>query len=675
VSKSVLITGITGQDGAYLAEFLLNKGYRVIGAFRRASMVNIARLDALGISRDVELVPFDLTDHGNMRRTIDRFNPQEVYNLAAQSFVEVSFEQPITTGDITGVGAVRLLEVIREINPAIRFYQASTSEMFGNAQEVPQGEKTPFYPRSPYAAAKLYAHWMTVNYREAYGMHASSGILFNHECLSGTTPVMVRRNGLVGVATPDELVPLHRGGPSEQTFAPEDPVEVWDGIRWTAVGAITATRRRRIDPDHRLLLVQADGGIAEVTAHHHMLDAEGVKAPARHVDCGTRLLLAATFPDASKLGVLNKGLAELLGLLTAEGYIVPSDRIQFTNSDPELCARVAELWSKLFSGTAAQGTGVSGWNSERAVGQLYLNGARAAGRWVREQLYNAKGAKRVPPLVLNATPDAQAAYLSGYYAGGGLQAVTGECVKTDSALLAQGLCWLYANQGCACSVYAEQRDGSTYYQLNIGSGHGVGNKGQDLRKPNGEVRRITDSTTPDEWVFDFETNSGRFCAGVGRLVVHNSPLRGAEFVTRKITLASARIKHGLQDKLKLGNLDAKRDWGYAKEYVEAMWLMMQQTEPEDYVIATGETHSVRAFVEAAFEAAGLNPWERYVVIDPAFMRPAEVSHLRGAPHKAKEKLGWEPKTAFRELVSLMVESDLRQAAFEARHGQKSVEIK
>jgi len=335
VSKCALITGITGQDGAYLAELLLNKGYRVIGAFRRTSTVNVTRLDALGISGDIELVPFDLTDHGNMRRTIDRFCPDEVYNLAAQSFVGVSFEQPITTGDITAIGAARLLEVIREVNPAIRFYQASTSEMFGKAQEVPQREKTPFYPRSPYAAAKLYAHWMTVNYREAYGMHASSGILFNHE----------------------------------------------------------------------------------------------------------------------------------------------------------------------------------------------------------------------------------------------------------------------------------------------------------------------------------------------------SPLRGAEFVTRKITLAAARIKYGLQDTLKMGNLDAKRDWGYAKEYVEAIWLMTQQLESEDYVIATGETHSVQEFVEVAFNTAGLNSWERYVVIDPTFVRPAEVDFLRGEPSKAKEKLGWKPKTTFKELVSLMVASDLRQAAFEARHGQESVEIK
>lgn len=332
--NTALITGITGQDGAYLAQLLLEKGYRVVGAFRRASTVNTFRLDALGITDEVELAPFDLTDHGNMRRVIDTVSPDEVYNLAAQSFVGVSFEQPVTTGEITGVGVVRLLEAIREANPGIRFYQASTSEMFGKVRAAPQNETTPFYPRSPYAAAKLYAHWSTVNYREAYGMHASSGILFNHE----------------------------------------------------------------------------------------------------------------------------------------------------------------------------------------------------------------------------------------------------------------------------------------------------------------------------------------------------SPLRGAEFVTRKITLAAARIKHGLQNELKLGNLDAQRDWGYAREYVEAMWLMLQQSEPEDYVIATGETHSVQEFVEAAFEAADLD-WKRYVVTDPAFLRPAEVDFLLGDISKAREKLGWTPKTTFKDLVGLMVENDMQLAEFEARHGRKSAEIR
>lgn len=183
MTRKALITGITGQDGAYLAQLLLAKGYAVTGAYRRTSSVNFWRIEELGIAAhpQLELVESDLTDPGAIMRLVQRVQPDELYNLAAQSFVGVSFDQPVATGQITGLGAVHLLEAIRIVNPQIRFYQASTSEMFGKVQAVPQNEDTPFYPRSPYGVAKLYAHWMTVNYREAYGIFAASGILFNHE--------------------------------------------------------------------------------------------------------------------------------------------------------------------------------------------------------------------------------------------------------------------------------------------------------------------------------------------------------------------------------------------------------------------------------------------------------------------------------------------------------------
>jgi GDPmannose 4,6-dehydratase len=181
MSKTALVTGITGQDGAYLGRLLLAKGYRVVGAVRRTSMSNLARLEELSIVRDIELVDFDLLELSNILRTVEQTRPDEIYNLAAQSFVGASFELPVYTGDCDALGVARLLEAVRMINPKIKFYQASTSEMFGKAQEMPQTETTPFYPRSPYGVAKLYAHWITVNYHESYGIHASSGILFNHE--------------------------------------------------------------------------------------------------------------------------------------------------------------------------------------------------------------------------------------------------------------------------------------------------------------------------------------------------------------------------------------------------------------------------------------------------------------------------------------------------------------
>lgn len=181
--KTAVVTGITGQDGAYLAQLLLEKGYRVYGTYRRTSSVNFWRIEELGIDKhpDLYLIEYDLTDPGDSVRLLERSQPDEVYNLAAQSFVGVSFEQPMATAQITGLGPLNLLEAIRIVNPKIRFYQASTSEMFGKVQAVPQDEDTPFYPRSPYGVAKLYAHWMTINYRESYDIFGCSGILFNHE--------------------------------------------------------------------------------------------------------------------------------------------------------------------------------------------------------------------------------------------------------------------------------------------------------------------------------------------------------------------------------------------------------------------------------------------------------------------------------------------------------------
>jgi len=183
MNKTAVVTGVTGQDGAYLVELLLSKGYKVFGAYRRTSSVDFWRLAEVNVLEhpNLELIEFDLTDLSNSIRLIEKCEPDEVYNLAAQSFVGVSFEQPITTAEITGIGAVNLLEAIRIVDSSIRFYQASTSEMFGKVQEIPQTESTPFYPRSPYGVAKLYAHWMVINYRESYGMFATSGILFNHE--------------------------------------------------------------------------------------------------------------------------------------------------------------------------------------------------------------------------------------------------------------------------------------------------------------------------------------------------------------------------------------------------------------------------------------------------------------------------------------------------------------
>ncbi len=317
MTKHALITGITGQDGSYLAELLLQKGYEVYGLLRRSSTTRLERLGA--IQDQITLLSGDLLDSRSLQHVLELSEPDEVYNLAAQSFVPESWTQPLLTGEVTALGVTRLLDAIHAVNPKIRFYQASTSEMFGKVQAVPQAESTPFYPRSPYGVSKLYGHWITINYRESYGLYACSGILFNHE----------------------------------------------------------------------------------------------------------------------------------------------------------------------------------------------------------------------------------------------------------------------------------------------------------------------------------------------------SPRRGLEFVTRKVTRAVARIQAGLQKELRLGNLDAQRDWGYAPDYVEAMWRMLQLDAPQDFVIATGKTHSVQEWVQRAFAAAGLN-WHDHVIVDPKFVRPAEVDLLVGDPSSAKNLLDWTPTVSFQELVHIMVQADIEQ---------------
>jgi GDPmannose 4,6-dehydratase len=657
-NRKALITGVTGQDGSYLAELLLEKGYEVHGMVRRASTEKFERIEHL---RDrMTLHQGDLLDQRSLVDAIRASEPDEIYNLAAMSFVAVSWIQPTLTAEFTGTGVTRMLEAMREVRPEARFYQASSSEMFGKVLEVPQTERTPFYPRSPYGVAKAYGHFITVNYRESYGLHATSGILFNHECLSSSTPLIVRELGCIAIKTAGELVPFLRKGRSSQTFVPRNLIEVWDGEQWTWVRAVTATRRRRTDPDHELLSVEARGGTVEVTSHHTMLDGDREPLRADAVEAGSDLALADDLPPPPNWTSITPELAELLGLFAADGYVSRDGRhVRLTNNDHFVRGRAWELWSRCFMGQGTEWTGTSGFDPVVPVLAMNFCGAPSVGPWLRDQLYTASAFKQVPPLVLNATAEAQRAFLDGYYAGDGLKRGNGESIKTNSAVLAQGLCLLYANQGQPASVYLERRGASTYYQLNLRSAARVGAKGQHLARRPSEVRRV-EAIVPadDEWVFDLETDSGVFCAGVGRLIVHNSPRRGLEFVTRKITWHAAAIKLGLEKELRLGNLDAERDWGYAKDYVEAMWLMLQRDDPQDYVIATGEAHSVRECCEVAFDEAGLGDFTEHVVIDPQFVRPAEVDHLIGDPSKAERDLGWKPQTSFEELIRLMTRADI-----------------
>jgi GDPmannose 4,6-dehydratase len=625
---------------------------------RRSSTERFERIEHL---RDrVTLHQADLLDQRSLVDALRAARPDEIYNLAAMSFVAVSWIQPTLTAEFTGVGVTRILEAVRETCPEARFYQASSSEMFGKVREVPQTEETPFYPRSPYGVAKAYGHFITVNYRESYDLHATSGILFNHECINSQVPLIIRDNGVVAVKTPADLVPVIHKGRSVQSFEPKGLFEIWDGTEFTPVVAITATRRRRSDPDHRILSIEARGGQIEVTAHHHMVSEEQLIVRADSVEEGDRLALAEDLPPRPAWTALTVEMAELLGLLCADGWVDREGHgICFTNNDEGLRGRVAELWSRLFLGASHDWVGRSGF-SENGVGKLTLNGGRGGlASWLREQLYTRTGHKQVPPLVLNADEAVQREFLRGFYAGDGLKHGNGMSFVTNSPVLAQGLCWLYHLDGQPASVYLERREAAVYYRVNLAAAVRVGAKGAHLQRDPAEVRRIVEVPDPqDEWVYDLETESGVLCAGVGRLVVHNSPRRGLEFVTRKITWHAAAIRLGLAEKLTLGNLDAERDWGYARDYVEAMWMMLQQDVAEDFVIATGVAHTVRECVEIAFDQAGLEI-EDHIQIDDSLRRPAEVDQLIGDSSKAKRQMGWEPQTSFEELIRLMVDADLK----------------
>ena len=675
MSKRALITGITGQDGSYLAELLLSKGYAVYGLTRRSSTSGgderIAHL-----AGKLTLLSGDLLDSQSLMDALEESRPDEVYNLAAQSFVATSWKQPVLTGEFTALGVTRMLDAVRKAAPRARFYQASSSEMFGKVRQVPQTEDTPFYPRSPYGVAKAYGHWITVNYRESYGMHASSGILFNHECVTAETPVIVRELGQIDILPIEDVVP-HRSDPKSApkytTDAdPRRPMDVWDAKGWTRITCMTATWNGYTHkPNKQLHRIAARGAVYHTTSDHVVFvndDGAPVERRTEDVRVGDRLALL-DLPAPTNAVAMTVEEAWLLGALAAEGYVSEEGKVTFTNQEMSLLDEVDGAWTLVTGGNANSYQAKSGFPGGGAVTQLRLQGAASYGRYVRESLYTERSAeKRVPRRVLNASQEARLAFLRGFHAGDGLKSTP--CTyefqgfKTASATMAAGLYWLVASTlGQRAIICTEERDGRLYYQINLNSPDVQGRKGQHLRRPLDEVVKAM----PVEykgWVFDFATQSGTFQAGVGQGWIHNSPRRGLEFVTRKITDGVARIKLGLASELVLGTLDAQRDWGFAGDYVRAMWLMLQQDQADDYVIATNETHSVQEFCELAFARVGLE-WRPHVRQDPRFMRPAEVDLLIGDAGKARRMLGWEPTMSFRELVETMVDADLARLAPQA----------
>jgi GDPmannose 4,6-dehydratase len=666
--RRALISGITGQDGSYLAELLLEKGYEVYGIIRRSSSFNTKRIDHLYTDPHQEgklhLLYGDLSDTTSLRNIVHDLEPHEIYNLGAQSHVRVSFDVPEYTADVVALGTLRLLEAVRHSGMAHkpRFYQASSSEMFGSSPP-PQNEQSPFHPRSPYACAKVFAYNAVVNYREAYGLHASNGILFNHTCVTDKTPVIVRQGDIIDILPLEDLVP-HRTNPRSGRKYTTDVkansnLAVWDRGGWTRVTCMTATWNDGSLPVHR---VAARGAVIAATADHKGF-TETEKAGAvqetrfDEIPRGARVKLV-DLPEATNVTEATEVEAWLLGLIVAEGHVTEAGKITIANQDEDILRRATRCWKRVSGGTtgryvprAAQG---------RPTISLRLNGDSAYGRWLRENVYTKRGDKRVPKRILNSSQAARLAFLRGYNAGDGLKSTPCtyefQSFKTVSTVLAQGLYWLsQITLEQRITICLNEQYGRHYYQINLNSPFRVGTKGQHLCRPTNEVVKAS-RVNYEGWLFDLATESGTFNAGVGRGWIHNSPRRGETFVTKKIARAAYRISRRQQTELYLGNLDAKRDWGYAKDYVEAMWLMLQKDAPDDYVIATGETHSVRDVLDACFGYFGLD-WHDHVRDDPRYHRPSEVNELRGDASKAREKLGWGPTTDFNHLMWLLCDAE------------------
>jgi GDPmannose 4,6-dehydratase len=657
MKKRALITGINGMDGSHLADFLLNKDYDIFGIERRKATYYSPNIEHL--EGKINLIKGDLSDQNSILRAIKECEPNEIYNLGAQSFVGESWAMPEQTSDITGLGALRVLEAIRENKDKnIKFYQASSSEMFGKMTGI-ANEETTFYPCSPYGVAKLYAHWITKNYRESYGIFAVSGILFNHECISPNNPLIIKENGFIKILRPIDIRKPKIKGTTKQQWEFNN-LEIWDGENFVTLNCMTATKRKN-NHDFRCRITNTRNGVFETTNHHNLLDESQNKIKTDKTNVGFNLL-HGQYPIINNFSAITPEEAEFLGLMVGDGWISKDGvNSKFTNNNENIRNRIIELWSKISLGYCS-----IPYVSHAGFGkttQINLNGNHTYLSKLRTEIYTHDGLKKIPERILNGDENIKLCFLKGYNLSDGLK--SNPCVydfknfKTNSSVLACGLLYLIntTTKQSFNVTFEEDEKYYGYYSINFHSPNS--NENHHLRKNSNEIKKVLYKEEQPEWVFDIETGSRKFMCGVGLCVVSNSERRGHEFVTRKISDSVAKIHLGICDHLILGNLDPKRDWGYAPDYVEGMWMMMQQDKADDYVLSTGESHSVREFLEEAFNLIGINNWQDYVKQDPKLMRPVEVNYLLGDSTKARNKLNWKPKTSFKELVKIMVENDIR----------------
>ncbi len=661
--EKAFITGITGQDGSYLAEFLLKKGYQVHGMVRRVALEDpehrLCRIRH--IMNKLVLHSASLESYASMFNVIDKVKPDECYHLAAQSFVSYSFEDEFSTINTNINGTHFMLSAIKEKAPKCRFYFAGSSEMFGHAKETPQNEDTPFYPRSPYGISKVAGFDLTRNYREAYGLFAVSGILFNHESLPKNSPVIIKKNGLIDILPIEEL--FHKGEKHLYEGIKDEYIKqlIWNGEEWTKIINGTAY----IDKKRKLNFIQTREAAIELTDGHCLFDEDNREIKAEDIKIKDRLYKAAFPKEKNKLNDTDSDLAYFIGYMAGDGHIDERGRIRITGTDRKEILGVGKLVMNKYGWTYRLKTwGAGRWQGcKKKVWQLDINNDTEWGLWLKKHIYTVSKEKKIPQFILNNNSRIKAAFLNGYYKAdgrqGGHESYQYKGWTTSSAVLNLGLIFL-TNEltGQKAKTKMAYVNNNRYYYTQLRSSKA--NKGKHLLKELNEVIKVI--RTPnfkDGTFFDLQTKSQTFTSGANLIKIHNSPRRGFEFVSRKISHGAAEIKLGLAKKLYIGNLEAKRDWGFAGDYCEAMWLMLKQAKPDDYVIATGEAHSVREFLEQAFGYVGLN-WKKYVVVDKNLYRPAEVNILKGDFTKARKKLGWSPTVKFEGLVKMMVDADLKR---------------
>ena len=717
--KVAFITGITGQDGSYLAELLLEKDYIVWGIIRRSSSINTSRIDHIFSNPNLVLKYGDLSDGSclleilcDIKNKYPDMERLEVYNLGAMSHVKVSFEIPEYTADIDAVGTLRLLNAIRSsgLENKTRFYQASTSELYGKVVEVPQTEKTPFYPRSPYGVAKLYGYWITKNYREAYNMFSCSSILFNHETVAGNSPMIFKMNKdsneidikpiseIVKYYTRVDEVLVNENDEVYQEGEVNTQLYVWDNNDWTKVKFASGYKHDiKNNPKFPKFINTKKSCYIATNTHNIIMDDDSEKE-IQHIELNDKVKIV-NLPLNNLDNNLSDFECEFIGMIAGDGYVNEENNIRFINSSEEIRNYCISLFEKICNKYGKElkwkyYPSRSGFNREKIVGYIdFINS-----RWFinRKDLYNEDRTKRIPKNILNTTIENKFAFLKGYNSAYGLK--SNKCVylfknfKTNSAVLACGLIYLLNSTtkqeyNITLKRKVDKDIIRFYYSINILSNSRFSKrnsfekmelinkiKNQDIKfKEVNTVKKIIEHYNYDGWFYDLETESGTFFCGVGQGLVHNSPRRAHNFVTRKITIGLGKILRGETDRLVMGNLDSKRDWGHAKDYVYGIWLTMQQDTPDDFVLSTNEYHSVREFIEKAFALRGFdivwkgtgineigydkNTGRELIFVSEKYFRPAEVDELLGDSTKARTVLGWKPEITFDQLVQEMVDYD------------------